>query len=466
MKMELLFRIILVIAVPAICVRGSELEEISTLMKNQLDESVAEYDRIWKEIAEEKVPLVREVNALEIENIRLRKEVQRHQSSTQRRQEELKDLKKEAEDLRSQTDYIHSVFHEYLQNFESKLHIAEDQQFKESITEIRSALGVEELGLDGINDQYAKILNLGLTRQESLVGGYRISGRSIDSDGNVLSGEIAVMGPSAYFSSASDDAGGLLIYHSGTLEPGIARFDPVPAASVRNFIQSGQGEIPLDASLGNAISLQAINITLAEHIHQGGPVGYAILILGGIALLLSLVKVIDLSRHAVVTPNQVREIARCARSESREEAMKKIAGIKGSIGEMIQVGIENVHSGAVFLEEMMLSVIARKRPQLERFMPFVSITAMAAPLMGLLGTVVGMIKTFALITVFGTGDPKALSSGISEALVTTELGLIVAIVALLLHAVFARIIKSRLGSMEQVAFDFVRSATFEEAAKP
>ena len=146
--------------------------------------------------------------------------------------------------------------------------------------------------------------------------------------------------------------------------------------------------------------------------------------------------------------------------------MKKIAGIKGSIGEMIEVGIENVHSGAVFLEEMMLSVIARKRPQLERFMPFVSITAMAAPLMGLLGTVVGMIKTFALITVFGTGDPKALSSGISEALVTTELGLIVAIVALLLHAVFARIIKSRLGSMEQVAFDFVRSATFEEAAKP
>ena len=263
MKTEFLFRIILATAVPAICARASELDEISTLMKNQLDESVAEYDQIWKKIAEEKVPLVREVNALEIENIRLRKEVQRHQSSTQRRQEELKDLKKEAEDLRSQTDYIHSVFHEYLQNFESKLHIAEDQQFKKSITEIRSALGVEELGLDGINDQYAKILNLGLTRQESLVGGHRFSGRSIDSDGNVLSGDIALMGPSAYFSSAADDAGGLLIFHSGTLEPGIARFDPVRAASIHKFIQSGQGEIPLDASLGNAISLQAINITLA-----------------------------------------------------------------------------------------------------------------------------------------------------------------------------------------------------------
>ena len=90
---------------------------------------------------------------------------------------------------------------------------------------------------------------------------------------------------------------------------------------------------------------------------------------------------------------------------------------------------------------------------------------MAAPLLGLLGTVVGMIETFAHITVFGQGDPKALSSGISKALVTTELGLIVAIVTLLLHALFARVIKSRLGSMEQVAFDFVRYAAYEERKK-
>ena len=77
------------------------------------------------------------------------------------------------------------------------------------------------------------------------------------------------------------------------------------------------------------------------------------------------------------------------------------------------------------------------------------------PLMGLLGTVVGMIKTFALITVFGSGEAKSLSSGISEALVTTEFGLLVAIPAILLHGAFVRASKDRVGAFEDFGADFV-----------
>src|SRR5690606_40778867 len=86
---------------------------------------------------------------------------------------------------------------------------------------------------------------------------------------------------------------------------------------------------------------------------------------------------------------------------------------------------------------------------------FIAIAAAAAPLMGLLGTVTGMIKTFNLITVFGTGDAKSLSSGISEALVTTELGLIVAIPCLILHGLLSRLARRKLGQMEQVAIAFI-----------
>ena len=82
----------------------------------------------------------------------------------------------------------------------------------------------------------------------------------------------------------------------------------------------------------------------------------------------------------------------------------------------------------------------RVRPTLERFLPFLAITAAAAPLLGLLGTVIGMIKTFQLITIFGTGDAKSLSSGISEALVTTALGLSVAIPILILHGTQDRLV--------------------------
>lgn len=464
-RMRRLLVFILVVSLPISMGFGSELERIGSLRKNQLDESLTEYQRISSEIAAEKVPLVREVNELEVENITLRAEVGRYQSMSMRRMEELEDLREELDELRGQTEYIHSVFHEYLQNFESKLHIAEDQRLKGEVTKIRTSLGEPEMGLKSVNDLYAEILDLSVGRQEDLVGGYRFTGRGIDLNGRVLGGEIVIFGPAAYFASTQDETTGLLVYRSGTVEPGIAGIDPLRAEGVREFIATGVGEIPLDGSLGGAISMRAIDDTLVEHVQQGGPVGYAILILGGVGLLLSLIKVRDLSHQAKVTPEQVREIAQLARTAGREQALKRAAGTKGSIGEIVRAGVENMHSGAVFLEEMMLSVIARRRPQLERFMPFLSITAMAAPLLGLLGTVVGMIETFAHITVFGQGDPQALSSGISKALVTTELGLIVAIITLLLHALFARVIKSRLGAMEQVVFDFVRYAAYEETRR-
>ena len=84
-----------------------------------------------------------------------------------------------------------------------------------------------------------------------------------------------------------------------------------------------------------------------------------------------------------------------------------------------------------------------------------ALTAAAAPLLGLLGTVTGMIKTFNLITIFGTGDAKSLSSGISEALVTTELGLVVAIPSLILHGLLSRMARQKLGDMEQTAVGFI-----------
>jgi biopolymer transport protein ExbB len=95
------------------------------------------------------------------------------------------------------------------------------------------------------------------------------------------------------------------------------------------------------------------------------------------------------------------------------------------------------------------------KPGLESLLPFIALTAAAAPLLGLLGTVTGMISTFNMISLFGTGDPKTLSGGISEALITTEFGLYVAIPAVLAHAFLSRKAKGVLGSMEQTAVGFI-----------
>jgi hypothetical protein len=96
---------------------------------------------------------------------------------------------------------------------------------------------------------------------------------------------------------------------------------------------------------------------------------------------------------------------------------------------------------------------------LNRLLPLIAITAASAPLLGLLGTVTGIIETFKMITVFGSGDVKTLSGGISVALITTEFGLIVAIPALLMHAFLARKARGMIDQMEKTAVSFVNQVS-------
>jgi biopolymer transport protein ExbB len=102
-------------------------------------------------------------------------------------------------------------------------------------------------------------------------------------------------------------------------------------------------------------------------------------------------------------------------------------------------------------ENILQEAILREAPRLERFLAVLGILAAIAPLLGLLGTVTGMIGTFRVITLYGTGDPRMMSGGISEALVTTELGLAVAIPIMLLHTFLGRRVDHIIGDMEEKA---------------
>ncbi len=437
---------------------GASADAVAGEMKERVAASLATYNETVAKIAEEKAPLVRKIGELENANIEMRSQLNEYKRISAEGKEEIDRLSADVLELEAQTEYIQRSLEEYLVKFESRIQLAEDQKFKSQLTELRRSIE----GASGIGEILAlqsQAIDLGLARQDDILGGYSFSGKAISVEGDVLDGEIAVLGPTAYFSSSQGDVAGMLRFHSGTIEPEVVAFNGSEASNLSELIASKEGYAPLDSSLGNALSLDDANLSTIDHIKQGGIVGYFILALGGVALLLSLIKLGDLNRFAIADASDLREVTEAASEKGMEEGMAKASKIPGVVGEMIQMGVQNISANAVLLEEMMLSVILKNRPDMERFLPFLAITAASAPLLGLLGTVVGMIKTFALITVFGTGDPKALSSGISEALVTTELGLIVAIPTLVLHGLFTRMVKSRVGMMEQVAFDFVKMAS-------
>lgn len=126
---------------------------------------------------------------------------------------------------------------------------------------------------------------------------------------------------------------------------------------------------------------------------------------------------------------------------------------------MLRAGVAHIEEPRELIEEVMYEDVLDARLKLQRLLPFIAITASSAPLLGLLGTVTGIMETFSLMTVFGTGDSKSLSSGISAALITTEWGLYVAIPALLLYAFLSRKARTIVDGMEKDALAFLNQVS-------
>lgn len=214
------------------------------------------------------------------------------------------------------------------------------------------------------------------------------------------------------------------------------------------------GAFPLDASLGNAHKVQALEETLWEHILKGGPIMWPIFAVAGAALLVALWKWISMALLSSPKKKQMDALLAAIASGNRALAKDKAESMKGPVGRMLAAGVEHMDEPKELMDEVMYEQALHTRLKVNGLLPFIAISASSAPLLGLLGTVTGIMNTFTLMTVFGTGDVKTLSSGISEALITTEYGLIVAIPALLIHSFLSRKAKGISDDLDKAAIAF------------
>jgi biopolymer transport protein ExbB/TolQ len=272
----------------------------------------------------------------------------------------------------------------------------------------------------------------------------------------VKPGTFVLVGPAAVFRSKDGTIIGTVDPRLDSIEPAVIPFaNPADAEAAAQLITESKGVFPLDPTLGNAHKIEETKETLLEHIKKGGPVMYPIFALAGAALLVAMLK--WLSMILIRTPSQkrIRALLGSVAQRDKEGALQKATAMRGPVGKMLTVGVEHLEEPRELIEEVMYEKILATRLKLQRFLPFIAISAASAPLLGLLGTVTGIINTFKLITVFGTGDVKTLSAGISEALITTEFGLIVAIPSLLLHAFLSRKARGVVNQMEKAAVALV-----------
>lgn len=240
----------------------------------------------------------------------------------------------------------------------------------------------------------------------------------VEADGKQVSKDVTRVGPFALIAD-----GKYLEYkpETGTvaelLRQPAARFVDSTAA-----VEASNGELVqfgLDPTGGSILALLIQAPSLMEKVHQGELVGYIILSVGAVALILALERFFSLT---------------LIRSKVNKQLKSSTISTNNPLGRVLKVREEYPHADVESLELHLTEAILGEVPKLSRFLSIIKIISVVAPLMGLLGTVTGMIITFQQITLFGTGDPKLMAGGISTALVTTVLGLVVAIPTTLLYA--------------------------------
>jgi len=194
-------------------------------------------------------------------------------------------------------------------------------------------------------------------------------------------------------------------------------------SSAADLYESTPGEVVgfgLDGTRGGILGLLVETPTLAEKIDQGGIVGYTIIVLGCIGLLIAIWRWVGLS-------NASRKVKAQLKSDTPSS--------DNPLGRVLAAYESNKNADTETLELKLSEAGLREMPGLTKGLLFIKVISVVAPLMGLLGTVTGMIKTFQVITLYGAGDPKMMAGGISQALVTTVEGLVVAIPMVLLHTI-------------------------------
>ncbi len=286
-------------------------------------------------------------------------------------------------------------------------------------------------------------------------------GTALDEKGIEHVGAFAVFGPSLFFRSKDGITCGPAMHRPNSLLPMVmTRLSSREQRELAKLFNHEDALPPTDISQGRGLHLRATRETFLQHLAKGGPIMIPIALLGLLSLGVGILKIVQLlfhvpSRMHLEAVDRMVAVALTDKEQEAEELAKKL---HPSFRAMALVALKNREEDEEHLEMRIYEASLAPQSSLERYLSILSVSASASPLLGLLGTVTGMIHTFRLITMFGTGDAKLLSGGISEALVTTEAGLMVAIPALLIHVWCLRRARHNASLCKQAALCLLRLA--------
>ena len=272
-------------------------------------------------------------------------------------------------------------------------------------------------------------------------------------DGQAVDGDVLTIGPfTAAYRTTSET--GFLRYSEDTRQffALSALPDWLVRRSLERYFEGQTDSAPMDITGGAALRQIMHTNSLLDQIKNGGLLVWPILAIAVFALLMAVERAIFLKRvhdNADRVMGKVNTLAQQGRWDECDDMVREKKD--RPVYNVLRAGLTARGEARETLESILQEAILKELPRLERFLPMLNMLGAVAPLVGLLGTVTGMISTFHVITLHGTGDPRMMSGGISEALITTMLGLAVAIPIMLAHTFLSRHVDHIVGDMEEKA---------------
>ena len=220
--------------------------------------------------------------------------------------------------------------------------------------------------------------------------------------------------------------------------------------NLTSYFDGESNDVYMDITGGVAVAQLARKESLIDELKSGGVLVIPILLVGVAALVLTIERFLFLGRVRHNTDDLMKRVTDMVASGNFEGAMEStLPHRKGPTARVIKAGLACVGETREIIESRLSEAILKETPRLERFIGTLKVLAAVAPLLGLLGTVTGMINTFQVITTHGTGDPRLMAGGISEAMVTTQVGLAVAIPVMMVAAFLGRRAQALAMDMEE-----------------
>jgi len=439
--------VLLFSAPPVLAESGSDPIEAEVREKAARIEKQAEYT---------KKLLHKDKSELQAELDRLREETKKNKQALASAREEFQSLRQEERELREEISEekkeireVEGIVTEAARNARSLFEASPiTHRGTERLEAAREILASEEFpGMQAIQG-----LMDGLWTEMRASGEIaEYSGDIVDRDGRVQTAEIHRIGAlTAVYDIPESGRGYLRPEDNGTLAAVEGKAPWLDRWSLGSYLSGDSSALPLDVSGGRVFHRWSEEKSVQEWLASGGILVWPILLIAAAALILAGERFVFLLRIRSDSDRIMERVSDLAREQKWGECRDYCRRFSRSPAcRVLDSVLEHLGSSREVMENAVQEALLRQTPRLERFVPTLSVLAAVAPLIGLLGTVTGMIATFQAITLHGSGDPSLMAGGISEALVTTQLGLAVAVPVMLLHHLLERRVDAILSDAEE-----------------